>query len=225
MNHNKRTHEQEKLFQEIANAYVGQYGDALRKELSEIPERETPMLDKRVKKRIGEMRRGRWLWRGSAAVAAMLLVFLLPRLLQQSMSAPSPDQSEAAPSLFPSTTDMAAAPGSVPNRTADVEPYEIIPLRFSLSEEFSVSHVEQDREETVYYLENTQQDDVVLALKRADQADTEGLYAISVEDQTVYGAYRADFSLLTFQKDGIVYEMSCCHDINTLLGLSQKILL
>ena len=199
------SYKNDKLFKEIADTYVERYGERLHKERGEIPPRETPWLDWRVKACINaRSTRRSWAVAGMVA-AALLLVFALPQL-SSLITGFDPTQS----------LDSTPAPGQAQQ--------SVIPLGFSLPEQFTVADVEQDQGKTIYYLRDAKQDDVVLTLEMDARVQTNGLEEIPLERHTVHGAYRADYSMLTFSKDNIVYELSCRHDLNTLVELSRGIL-
>lgn len=100
----------------------------------------------------------------------------------------------------------------------------IIPLSFALPPNLMVASVEEDNGKSIYYLQNTQADDVVLTLEYADEYDFAGLDTAQINGSTVYYKYRSDYSLVTFEKEGVLYEMTCKHDVATLMDLSSYIL-
>ena len=195
----------EKLLKGIADRYVERYGEALRAELGEVPVRETPVLDWRVKRRIQAKRRRRVLMAAGSIAAVLLIAVMLPRLWEDRAQLP---------------LDTQAQPGATPGQPQ----YETIPLGFTLPTNFSVAHVEQDRGKTIYHLENELRDDVVLVLEKSAHVETAGLAKIPIGAYTAYGEFYADYSVLTFSRGGVTYEMSCRHDLNTLIGLGERIL-
>ncbi|HBU11373.1 MAG TPA: hypothetical protein DEB31_01165, partial [Clostridiales bacterium] len=102
---------------------------------------------------------------------------------------------------------------------------EVIPLGFTLPDNFSVTAVEQDVGKTVYYLQDMRLDDVVLTLERSDGFIVpDGMSEYEINGQTAYGVYKPDYSFLTFESGGLIYEMTSKHDLNTLLELGAAIL-
>ncbi|MDR1439100.1 MAG: hypothetical protein LBJ10_03535 [Clostridiales bacterium] len=105
-----------------------------------------------------------------------------------------------------------------------------IPLGFALPAGFSISNAEQDREKTIYYLEHAASDDIVLVMEPSQTAALDELIGsgelntIEIGPNIAYGAYNADFSELVFERGGIVYDMTCKYDINTLIGLCGAIM-
>lgn len=100
-----------------------------------------------------------------------------------------------------------------------------IPLSFSLPPDLDIIAIEQDNEKSIYYLSDVMADDIILSLEMGELPDSPpGLEPLWINDTTAYGLTCADYSLLTFQKDGIVYEMTCRYDMDTLLNLSYHII-
>lgn len=133
------------------------------------------------------------------------------------------EAADEAPAMEEPAEDSSAGSGA--STAQDVEEYEIIPLGFELPENFTVETVEQDVGKTIYYLQDMRLDDTVLTLERSDGFIVpDGLKEYEINGQTAYGTYQPDYSFLTFEKDGIVYEMTCEHDLNTLLELGAAIL-
>jgi hypothetical protein len=98
----------------------------------------------------------------------------------------------------------------------------LIPLGFSPSGGFAVLESMEDDGKSVYVISDAQKDDVVAVLSRGGAVDREGLAPIPIGGGEAYGAYHADYSLLTFEKGGVVYVLTCRYDINTLIRLCQE---
>ncbi|GEM_PF-418479 len=100
----------------------------------------------------------------------------------------------------------------------------VIPLPFTLPEHLTILSAEREGEKSVYYLESASSDPIVLTLESTSHSpDTEGLIPVDIDGQTVYTATRPEEQFLTFQKDGILYEMTC-PDLEALIALSRAIL-
>lgn len=214
--------------------------------------RTTPRLDRKVLGEVAARKRRRAFRVIGALAACLLLAVLVPRMLDLSQNATQSQLSPSAPSAglaveeaAPETAVEEAAPFDAPEweimeepaateeeATADAqEPVTgggavgIIPLSFALPDNLSIIAIEQDNERSIYYLSDVLQDDVVLTLEETDrEPETEGLASITINDSVAYGVAGPDYSLLTFQKDGILYEMTCEHDLATLVNLSYHIL-
>ena len=194
------------IFKKIADQYVEVYGEKAKRELAEI-EREnkitaSPGLEKRVRAGISGRRRYAP-WFGMLA-ACVLMLIALPRLIK----------------LF-DTPPMTSTGDQIADKTGS---YELLSLSFEMPENFSVEKVEQDIEKTIYYLADSRLDDVVMTMEKVSESKEYGeLRPLIINDTTVYGASRAEFKILKFEKDDVLYVLTCKHDINTLLELSENI--
>jgi len=219
--------DENKLYEKIASQYVELCGEKLLREADEIPSLSTPGLDKKVSLRMkmGKLRRN--LAGLGTLVATLLLLLLLPRMLQifsgnEFMAEPSSgvmEESSAGGIMTPSLSPVEEEGGN------QVE-IEALPLNVTLPHNFDVVEVEVDQGQTIYHLAETSMDHVVLTLRETDEKPEveEGLQEIVINDKTVYGSDRGDYRILLFEKEGILYEMTCKHDINTLIQLSSSIL-
>lgn len=239
----------ELLFKRIATDYIDTYGEELRAEHTALSqsnvEQITPSLDAKVKRGKDAIRRSRFT-RGFGIVAACALIaIILPVLYQQSQTTPNevPALEQAAVySQAPSAAaeeaiakdslgeaPVAEAPAMEEPTAEDTlsgqQAYQPIPLGFELPEQFSISKQAQDKGKTIYYLNNTELDDVVLTMQFASELpDTSGLKEVPINTSIAYGEYNPDFSRLVFIQDGILYELSSEHDLNTLIQLGRSIL-
>ena len=113
--------------------------------------------------------------------------------------------------------------------------YEPIALSYSLPAHLSVADVEQDKGQTVFYIDNAEDDDIVLIAERSEQIggsgkfdkdalQASGLRPIRINGTELYAVARADYSLVTFQSEGVIYSATCKHDYRTLISLCEYIL-
>ncbi|MCL2057750.1 MAG: von Willebrand factor type A domain-containing protein [Oscillospiraceae bacterium] len=95
----------------------------------------------------------------------------------------------------------------------------IIPLDFPIRSGYSIVSVIQDAGRTVYFIANEKQDNIVLTVRRGSlPADIAApLTGIGIGGADVYLAYNEDYSLLLFERDNLVYELTCRYDVNTLM--------
>jgi len=208
--------EADMFFRQIAGQYVEQYGQSLKQELAELKKSAspsvTPGLDRRVKRGIRAPDRKRNIRIIGALAACLALVLLIPRLAL--LSEPRSTSSEAPMEQSEAITEEGQS-----------AVMEIIPLSFALPDNLSVENVKLDQGKSVYFLNNTQLDDVVMTLEMTPgYIAHEGLVEIKISQSTVYGVSGPDYNLLTFQKEGVAYVLTCKHDINTLIALSRSIL-
>lgn len=201
--------ERNRLFTRIARQYAEHEGEKLKQAARTLPEQPTPALDARVKGGVRALKRQKVLSiTGAVAAAAVVAFLLLPNRVQK-----PPAGSEA---LRPTPGFSADSPAA---------PAEMLPLGFKLPESFSVANAELDNGMTVYTLENEMDERVMLTMKKSgDVRDVSGLRRYEINSSYAYGAYYADYSLLTFEQNGIDYELTCKYDLNTLIDLSKSIL-
>ena len=212
----------DELFREIANKYVEYYGETLHDELALLESNaakapSTGNLERLVRRRISAEKRRPYVRVGAALAACLVVVLLLPFVRRLGVFTP------------PTSNDTAPAHSSAPLSPSDAAPapsgFAVIPLSASLPNGFSQSGFEQDMEKSIYYIEDVYLDNVVLTLAEARALpDTGGLVAISLGDSTAYGTQTDSYSLLTFCRDDVVYEMTCRYDINTLIKLGEALL-
>jgi len=102
--------------------------------------------------------------------------------------------------------------------------FQAIPLNFSLPAGFSASEPEVDRTITTYYLQHTDGDSVVIMLERDAPLVTDGLTRLTVQGYgTVWVRSTADYKLMTFKHEGILYTLTCRHDMETLVRIYKSV--
>lgn len=211
----------EKTYKYIADEYIKEYGEKLREELDSLERDEagriTPALDSRVARGVAVFKRGRYAryTRYAGLAAACLVVALLAPVVLRL----SPGQNAAPSASAPAASAPAAS--APPPAT-----YELLPLSFDLPPQFTVASVEQDAERTVYRLEDSKLDDVVLTLERSgDISRYDGLTALTVGGRGAFGGSGGGYSLLAIEdaEADILYVITCKYDINTLVLLGESI--
>lgn len=227
---------QEQLLQLLASRYADAYGKELLREqealaLSGAPQT-SAQLEQRVKKAIrAKKRQGILRYSSMAAAACILLAVLAGGIFSLPFAGPAepaPQGPAPAEHVPAEPAPPTAAPSSPTPSPQQGPTYAVIPMGFTPGEQFEVAAFEQDISRSIYYLEHAYDDDVVLTLEYREYAgapDYAGLQAIPVGGETVYGAYRAAYSVITFEKEEVVYTMTCKYDINTLIELSEAILI
>lgn len=242
-------HSSDALYRQIAELYAKADGERLLRERAEIEtdgvQRITPGLDRRVRDIPARAKRRRYTRIAGLVAAALLLVAVAPQLLRgnrwsdlsgapmaSSAEAPADEQAteEAAPEQEDAVADELQVAEAEPEAGEAESPagageYEVIPLSFALPANLSVIGVEQDNAQSVYFLSDQLQDDVVMTLEYSEQGPvTDGLLEIEIDGVSTWGTATADYSLLTFESGGILYKLTCRHDINTLVDLGRSIL-
>lgn len=233
----------EELYKQLASAYVEREGEELHREdaalRAQAEGRATPALDAKLKWKLRGIKRRRYMRIASmAAAACLVLALFLPLALRSfNMAGESrPDETgqtvDAAEPTSPAVSEEQEAglppATSYPSAAEDTAPgeYERLALRLTAASGFSINRSEQDRGETIYYIDDELRDDVVVTLKRAgEQPDYSGLTPMELNGREAYGTYRADYSVLVFLEDGILYTMTCRYDFNTLVRLEEVILI
>lgn len=206
-------HNDDRLLKEIAGRYAEADGARLKREAAELEESgfayDTARLDRRVREGTRPRRKMPYRQVGLLVAACLVVALVAPRILNLAR----PDSSEPSQSA-----PMEPAPDST-------ETFEMIPLGFELPEAFTVVDEELDRERSIYYLEDARLDDVVITLQYTpDDPDYAGLTPIPIGEGLAYGLAGADYNLLCFEREGIYYELTCRHDINTLIGIGRAAL-
>ena len=246
-----QNHAQDAIFAQIANQYVERYGETLQQELRQEAQGNVDYLfarlDRLVDEKIGRTqsrrRNYRRVW-GSIAACLILTVLIFPlrswladtakdQVEMQPMSAVAEAAEEIAWEEEVIEEDAIAeepmtdiVTGGMDRAAFSVEYYEVIPLRFELPETFTLSHMEQDRALSIYYLSDENQDDAILTLQPEAYEPLPELPYVSliINDTPVSALIGADYQLITFEKDAIRYTLTCQHDINTIAALSAAIL-
>ena len=216
----------EQFYNDIASRYTDIYGQQILSELYSL-ERSggilpTPTLDAKLKRRMNaKKRKNLVLSLSTLAAACVIMIALLPGIISNQFGGSS-SGGIAEGTTSPSHDASASMAAEAPHATS---PYEPIPLGVTLTGSFSVSSWEQDKGKTIYYIDNDNNDNVVLSLEHTeDLPKHEGFSEIDINGTTAYASYQADYSVLTFKKEDVTYILTCKHDINTLIELSHMLL-
>ena len=230
--HKMNRQKNDAVFKEIASRCAEQYGAELNRELVEktLPEL-SPLGERRVQKAIRKIRFNRAMPIAAAAAAGILLFVALGGAgILFTRNLLSPPQMAEAPSISDKNPVADAAPEDAAETALDAvggatQDYEIIPLSFTLPQNLTVASTDQDEAKTIYYLENEWQDDIVLTLLQADTlTPPDGADLLSINGRTAYAVSEQGYRKLIFVDDGLTYELTCRHDINTLLALGDIVL-
>lgn len=191
----------------LARRYAELSGTQLNREITSVQSQGAVWNTSRLDRRVLTRRRTRNTVIATLAAAACVALVVFSPVLQN----------------LTSTAPTADGQGYV-MRDPSAE-YAIIPLSFALPANLTESGFEQDYEKSVYSLSDSLLDDVVLTLEPyTNDAPFSSLAPLTLDGGGVYYTSTADFKLLTFEKDGVLYTMSCKHDINTLINLARAIL-
>ena len=201
--------ELDKQFKRIAREYAERYGQALDTERAQLEQDGAPHPTETLERRVMQSVRGNKLLRYQRAFAAVAAVFVLVVVGMQVWRFMDGPASNA-----PNTAAEATAPC-----------YEVIPLAFSVPDGFTQTAFRQDYAKSVYSFADIMLDDVVLSMEASTKPlDTAGLTAIQINGAAAYVSDDQGFCLLTFYQNGVLYELTCRYDINTLLRFGAEIL-
>lgn len=201
----KNTHE---FFKTIAKQYVDIDGEKLKDELMGFDKEKkiniSPEFNSGVYNKINKLKIKKHMI-PAGTLAACLLLFTLSYYFIQNHKVVSPHSNFEQVSSEPK--------------------YELITLNVNLPQNYYVSQIKQDKEETIYYINNSANDDVILTVKKSDEdIEREGLKEISIKNSVAYGLAKADYSILKFEKEGNIYTLTCKYNYNTLIEISKSIL-
>lgn len=199
------TNNSDRAFRSLALRYAELEGAALKQENEWLRQNGgvfvTPRLDETVKQLLGEKkkkkrRRAAIISAAAVIAACLILVFALPMRMQNG------------------------------DAGSDSAEQQLIPITFAMPANFSVSAAELDNGKSVYSLANTERDDVVLIMEDAalEPGDYTGYEILYINGAEVYADATPNYQTLVFEKDDVVYTLSCEHDINTLIELGEAIL-
>ena len=234
-------------FKWIADEYVREYGAQLRRELEGIEQRpillSAPSLDHRVRRGTTGVKRVRYMRYAGVIAACVVIALLTPlalRLFPIRVAEQAPGLNPSSPTAPPSdvyteqTPDSHAPAPAEPPSDVHVEPpnvgsaYEVLPLSFDIPGQFNIASVEQDVEKTIYHLNDNKLDDVVITLERSgDISRFDTLTELSIGGYNALGSSGNGYNLLAFRDESsdILYILTCKYDINTLVLLSESILI
>ena len=191
----------EAVFKELALRYVEADGKLLNEEVKGCRGTDvfTPELDKLVHKKIYSKKNARNMWIISAVAVAAVMIVMFPNVLRLSQRK---------------------------NGTMDMEQSsQLIPISFTMPDNLSVASKKLDNGQSVYRLDNTTGDSIVMTMERdVGLPDTSQLSDVNINGYTVYAAQTADYNFIAFTKDGVTYTMTCRYQIETLVELSENIL-
>ncbi|MDR0951832.1 MAG: DUF4367 domain-containing protein [Oscillospiraceae bacterium] len=193
----------EEFLRRAANEYVELQGEALRQEADRLNREAvypTAGLERRVFNAVRPRKR-RWLASLAAVAACLALVFLGGRtLFGDGGSAPSPT-------------------AQTPDDTG------IIALSFQVPTGFTQTGMEQDQGKSIYYFDDRLGDNVVLTLEKPTTLiDASSFTELNINDADAYAASKEGYQIMTFEKDEVLYTLTCRYDVNTLLRFGEVIL-
>lgn len=190
------------LFKELADKYVEQYGDNLKKENEFIhisrQNFATPHLDQRVRREIKKTNKKTYRYFIPAMVACLILIVTIP-----------------------------AVNFIVSQVSKNYIMHEVgqIPFSNPMPDRFEIEDVEQDEGKTIYYLKEKHQNDIILEMERTEiNTISDDFKEIRINGKPAYLLEETDYSVLIFEKYGIAYKMTCRYESSTLVEFAEKII-
>ena len=197
----KNNRDADRIFRELAERYAQADGERLRGELEELEKTPAvrPRLDRKVERGTRGGRTGRMILGLAAAAACLLVVLAVPAL----------------PGLL----------GREQASTSQPAPDTPIAFTYTLPANLTMTGTQQDEGQTIYTLRDSGGDDVVMVLERAElPRQAKAMRTVTINGATAYTRTEADYALLLFRKDGVLYTLTCRYELDTLLELAKKIL-
>ncbi|MCL2672072.1 MAG: hypothetical protein FWF10_08550 [Clostridiales bacterium] len=186
----------------LARRYETADGERLIREAASLPVQAGPKRKRRPGFAIGF---------GSLAAACLILLVVGLMRGQRNLSAAEPDAPRETAAVAATTPKPASAPA--------------IPLRFTMPQGYAVTGAEQDRGESVYHILDPYREQIVLTLREgALTGDMSAFPKREINGFTVYGRAGEGYAMLLFEKDGVVYVLTCQSGTGTLELLSETIL-
>ena len=240
----------DELLRHIAGIYAERYGEELKDEYEKLMQDGTSYpsshMQRRVRSATTQKKYIRYLSAVAglaACIAIILLVQYIPQVNQKETDA-MPQNSPAHDTSIQNTqhhdapiqdmhSDAASAPGAPSNDSSVQETstlpadqdYEIIPLSFIPSNRFTQTDFTQDREKSVYSFEDSFGDDVVMTLERAANVpNADRMTRLDIGGAVMYAEAEEGYCLLSFVQDGILHELTCRYDVNTLARFADAII-
>ena len=207
----------DKLFERIAKTYADLHGQVLQRDAAALNAQNIRYVTPRLDGTVWELTKKKKKRKFSAAIAAIAAA----ACLILTVTALSGVWNKRGGLL----SESSESPESEDSDFFDKED-GFISMTFNLGANYHVSSADFDNGKSIYLIDNVSRDNIVMILERTDEDYTEyqKLREFYVGGTTAYGIYRADYSLLAFEKDSIYYTLTCKYDIYTLLDFAEIII-
>lgn len=111
------------------------------------------------------------------------------------------------------------------NDASTEEATQLIPLHFTLPQDYTLQSAELDQGESMYHILDPYRDEIILSLKTGALSPEIASYPISeINGFAVYGLSGEGYALMTFERDGVVFVLSCRSGMADLETLAEVIL-
>ncbi|MDR0964325.1 MAG: hypothetical protein LBM60_06895 [Clostridium sp.] len=205
----------DEFFRQVASAYVEREGDGLRQEaawLNRVMQYPTEKLERRVMKAVG-LRKRRIIAKIAAiaaTAACLVLLFFGGRALLRDIRFIR---------ILPNIPNITEQTDQPPDDSL------LISLSFQVPSGFTQTDAQQDQGKSIYYFDDQMGDHVVLTLEEIDASiDISSYTQLDINNASAYAASREGYQIMTFEKDHVLYTLTCRYDVNTLLRFGEKIL-
>ena len=233
----------ELLLADMAVLFVTKEGEKLLEEnryyCNKAPFPISTNFDRRVLNRIRMDKYKRSTFIISSIAASILILFIsfnvllnLNKNLNKNGDQSQAPNSQLADSLLDGDNEGERVDSSPNNVSSGSINFEMINLTFELPPGYSILDVKQDKGETIYHIQNPGYDNVIMTLEKsvevggtgvfdADMLIKSGLCEIEMNNTKLYAIAKTDFSKFVFQKEDIIYNMTCKNDYNTIISLCE----
>ena len=238
------------FFKNLASLYVEKDGERLKNELEEMendsstsyPQR----LDKRIRSnvRMSDIRRAATIL--APAAACFLLIFALwgrmPAMdisgpLNMNFSSPayitsetsSPPSAADSPanlySEYASDADVSSAAEAALKQTQTDASTVMALMAARLPYGYDVTGVDYDNAKTIYHILNDTNNQIVLTTEKTSlDIDLAYYQEIRINGVRVFGMVKNDYSLITYEQDGLIYTLTSRYNYKDLIDISKNII-
>jgi hypothetical protein len=231
----------ERILKEWANTYVEAYGSGLLREREAMRQQNVRYATPRADRLVRELSQGQPGQPGQqdrkkrskaplfvgAAAAACLVLFIGAFAVLGSISDVILPPSQTVDNTPPGATAPGenAAPGT-PGATAPQDSWtELKPIGFNLPSQFTVAESKFDKGQSIYKLDNSLHDDVILTMQQPTGEDdgVAEMDSVLIDGKAVPAIVQDEYKLLRFEDEGTLYTISCKDDLGTLATLYRSI--
>ena len=223
----------ETFFKTLASQYVEKDGERLKKELEDIENDQKASyptrLDKRIRSKILMSDARRAITIAAPVAACFLLIFAffgrIPFIENGSPSIIDINSQTSINYDAPSsgTPAVEGTPNRGNNRTQ--AQMQIALMAAKMPAGYNVTGIDYDMEKTIYYITNDADNQIVMTTEKSE-FDIEMAYyqEIRINGEPVYGMVKSDFSVITYEKDGVLYTLTSKYNYEDLIDISKNII-
>lgn len=211
----------EAFFKNLAAMYAEKDGEALKNEVAEIEKENmphSPHLDRKVQTKMlnFKMKRLSYLFVPVAACFILFAIYFGRAPINNNPTA-----------MVESTPPTNSAPDTaiVDNNTPRPIPNEVELLSAKLPNGYNVTDVDYDNGKTIYYIANDTKNEIVLTTEAfSGELENEMFQEININNTRVYGLVKNDYSVITYEKDNILYKLTSKYNYHDLIEISKNLI-